>query len=176
MHTKRCADLLAGEGPAAALDELPGGGRLVGAVDVQGDSTLLVQIHHLESRGAQPGAGRLRARYRAAHAPGLCREGVDEEVHGAAGADADRDLAPRQFQRRQCCASLFGVGISRHRRPHKPHQLQKRLCPHRERAQFSRIRLGGHSRDRRVKAYFFFAAFFLAFFFAFAMLALQLTG
>jgi len=28
-------------------------------------------------------------------------------------------------------------------------------------------------RDRRVKAYFFFAAFFLAFFFAFAMLALQ---
>src|SRR5215469_16794281 len=31
-------------------------------------------------------------------------------------------------------------------------------------------------RDRRVKAYFFLAAFFLAFFFAFAMLALQLTG
>jgi len=29
---------------------------------------------------------------------------------------------------------------------------------------------------RRVKAYFFLAAFFLAFFFAFAMLALQLTG
>jgi hypothetical protein len=39
-----------------------------------------------------------------------------------------------------------------------------------------RIRLGGHFRDRRVKAYFFLAAFFLAFFFAFAMLALQLTG
>jgi hypothetical protein len=39
-----------------------------------------------------------------------------------------------------------------------------------------RIRLGGHLRDRRVKAYFFLAAFFLAFFFAFAMLALQLTG
>jgi len=39
-----------------------------------------------------------------------------------------------------------------------------------------RIRLGGHSRGRRVKAYFFFEAFFLAFFFAFAMLALQLTG
>jgi hypothetical protein len=39
-----------------------------------------------------------------------------------------------------------------------------------------RIRLGGHVRDRRVKAYFFLAAFFLAFFFAFAMLALQLTG
>jgi hypothetical protein len=36
-----------------------------------------------------------------------------------------------------------------------------------------RIRLGGHFRDRRVKAYFFLAAFFLAFFFAFAMLALQ---
>jgi hypothetical protein len=40
-----------------------------------------------------------------------------------------------------------------------------------------RIRLGDRLRDRRVKAYFFFAAFFLAFFFAFAMLALQLeTG
>jgi hypothetical protein len=39
-----------------------------------------------------------------------------------------------------------------------------------------RIRLDGHSRGRRVKAYFFLAAFFLAFFFAFAMLALQLTG
>jgi len=36
-----------------------------------------------------------------------------------------------------------------------------------------RIRLGGHLRDRRVKAYFFLLAFFLAFFFAFAMLALQ---
>jgi hypothetical protein len=32
------------------------------------------------------------------------------------------------------------------------------------------------SSGRRVKAYFFLAAFFLAFFFAFAMLALQLTG
>src|SRR5437879_9433348 len=72
----RGEDLLAGEGAAAALDELPGGGRLVGAVDVQADSTRLVQIRHLESRGAQPGAGRLRARYRAAHAPGLRREGV----------------------------------------------------------------------------------------------------
>jgi hypothetical protein len=40
----------------------------------------------------------------------------------------------------------------------------------------SRILLGGHLHDRRVKAYFFLAAFFLAFFFAFAMLALQLTG
>jgi hypothetical protein len=41
----------------------------------------------------------------------------------------------------------------------------------------SRLRIGDRLRDRRVKAYFFFAAFFLAFFFAFAMLALQLeTG
>jgi len=39
-----------------------------------------------------------------------------------------------------------------------------------------RIRLGDHVSGRRVKAYFFLAAFFLAFFFAFAMLALQLTG
>src|SRR5262249_39515943 len=39
-----------------------------------------------------------------------------------------------------------------------------------------RIRLDGHLRGRRVKAYFFLAAFFLAFFFAFAMLALQFDG
>jgi hypothetical protein len=35
---------------------------------------------------------------------------------------------------------------------------------------------GDRTYGRRVKAYFFFAAFFLAFFFAFAMLALQLSG
>jgi len=52
---------------------------------------------------------------------------------------------------------------------------QKRLCPREPRAQYLEYDSAAAS-GRRVKAYFFLAAFFLAFFFAFAMLALQLTG
>src|SRR5689334_5995452 len=52
-------------------------------------------------------------------------------------------------------------------------ERQKRLCPPLRAGTVGLIRLGGHLRDRRVKAYFFLLAFFLAFFFAFAMLALQ---
>jgi len=110
-----------------------------------------------------------------AHTSGTGSEGLDEQVHRGAGADADRDAAGPPAPAPPARAPLVCVSIRRHKRPVREVTCRND-CARVSGGHSLRIRSAVTCATARVKAYFFLAAFFLAFFFAFAMLALQLTG
>ena len=135
-------DLLARERAAAALDEMARAGGLVGAVDIDVQLVDLVQVEDRDADGAQArgggvGAARPRLRMRSRHGG----EGIDEEIHGGAGADADDRI--RRCERRSRAAERGAplLAASRVQQTSMAY-LQKRLCPLIA-GTVSRISLGG---------------------------------
>jgi len=91
-------DLLARERAAAALDQVPVAGRLIGAVDVDLEVAGGVEVEHVDARGLQPGGRGFRAGDGAADAAATRGEGIDEEVDGGTGADADDAVVADPFE------------------------------------------------------------------------------
>src|SRR6185436_6208276 len=96
---RRGDDLLAGQGRAPALDELPLVIGFIGAVDVGIDLTDVVEIEYPVSRGFESAGGCDRARHRTGEFHTVRRKLVDEEVHRRTRADSQDHAWLDEFER-----------------------------------------------------------------------------
>ncbi len=94
-------DLLARQRAAAAFHQMQVLRRLVGAVDVEIELADVGERGDLDSRGLEPARRALGARDDGRELGRVGREPVDQEVNGAARADAERDTVLDVGQRRE---------------------------------------------------------------------------
>ena len=85
-------DLLAGQGRAAALDQVQVGIALVGAVHIELQLAHTVELVHRNPMVLQTLGGRFRTGHGAVERAFVTRQRIDEEVGGRAGAHADDAL------------------------------------------------------------------------------------
>ena len=99
--------LLAGEGGSPSLDEDSVRCRGVGAVDVEPQIALRVQIQDRNPRDAQGVGGLIRTRDGALELDFAVFQHFDELIHRGAGADAEHHAFFDVLQRSFGCAALF---------------------------------------------------------------------
>ena len=93
-------DLFPGERAAAALDEMPVPGDLIGAVHVDIQVPGPRQFGDRDAEAPEPGRGRLRTGRHRLQPRRVLSQGVDEEIHRAAGTHAQGHPAPNLLDRR----------------------------------------------------------------------------
>src|SRR5690606_38677742 len=94
-------DFFPGQRAAAALDELQAAVGLVGTVHIDRDVADLVEVEHADAVIAQSTGGGFGAGYGPGDVALDAGQGIDEEVHGRAGADTDHFAPDHVIQRRQ---------------------------------------------------------------------------
>ena len=85
-------DLLAGQGGAAALDQVQVFIAFIGAVDVELQVAGAVQVVHRDAMGLEARGGGVGAGHGAVEIHLVLGQGIDKEVGGGAGANADHAL------------------------------------------------------------------------------------